>query len=676
MRHTAIGDATRRARRVRRRTLSIAAIALAVVLVQHRPAAAQRCEVPVLNDNVCGTISSSIEGYKDCYRKLYDKSIIPTFRYLACSSHNEYNGLFSSILESVSADVTGAVYAALADMELALADPEGPVACLQGLNDVAQGLEPFIAAERGATDLDVFRRSQYSLGHLVGFTDVVLAARQNRARCGASLTRIRQLLVVLGELKAQHLDYCRVLQDSVPYTNSAGLRDAALKEKIDPQIDLREYFEVVISINSSCGSFGPGGSGREAPCATLTSEYQQTVLDLDGTLLGWLSENQATISLVAGLVAGAVIGAEKGSEAGGIWGGVIGAAVGLIISGVQYVMVQHEINELHELISEKQQELLRAIDGEFITPSEFAALRDERCHAWRPVIDQRVEDALGEFDAQQHIAQIDAYFALSDKLHGWYNELFLWATTPGPDGHRFIDQLAEQDLLVQREQFDQRNFRARSLQEMAAQKNLLVNAKAIVTQMDCTDVSPSQRRMLLTRLRGGLAGYDVVSCPLMESLAVLTKEPIPFTSTAQISDVQCAYKGYRSDVASLEVRAGVGFGTDMVVRDTSGAVIAELRNVTSDTTPVDIALAGFVCTSKLGRPFGLDADTRLAAGTYPLLFDDNTYGFSSTEAAQLRSFVKDADEKLRFKAIVCNRQLGTTIDLPRTADACGIPVTF
>jgi hypothetical protein len=111
----------------------------------------------------------------------------------------------------------------------------------------------------------------------------------------------------------------------------------------------------------------------------------------------------------------------------------------------------------------------------------------------------------------------------------------------------------------------------------------------------------------------------------------------------------------------------------MTLRDPAGTVIAELTGVTSDRAP---GFAGFGCASDAGAPFGTSAASRLTPGTYPLHVVDNIYGFGASEAQALRPFIQDVDSKMRFKAVVCHRQLGTPIDLPRTADACGIPVTF
>jgi len=281
---------------------------------------------------------------------------------------------------------------------------------------------------------------------------------------------------------------------------------------------------------------------------------------------------------------------------------------------------------------------------------------------------------LAGLHADEHVKTIDAYFALSDNLHTWYNELFLWATEPDAQGQRLIDELAKDELLAQRDAFDQQIFRARTDQEIAVQRNQLINLKAQTSLLDCTDIPAHQHRSVQGRLRGGLHAFNLTCSSLMQAIAVRTAQPVPFTESTATSDVSCAYTGFRSDVAALEIRAGAGFTADMTLRDAAGAVLAEFSTVSSDTPAA--GFAGFACTSESGAPFGTSAASRLTPGTYPLQLADNIYGFGDEEARALRPFIQDVDSQMRFKALVCNRQLGTPIDLPRTADACGIPVGF
>lgn len=668
----------------RDRSVQVVALGLAAMaslVVAQRSAAAQSCPSTPLNDNICGQIENSIDGYKDCYRKLYDCSVIPTFTQIAKASHPQADAALKTVLEQAAAKVTGGIQSAFDAIDAVFNAPSGPASCIQGLNDIDAGLEQTFTDERTAPDLDAHRRT-YSIDQLASFTNVVLGARQNRAICTGPLLRIRQSLVLLSELKTRHLDYCQVLRDSAQYKDSSKITGLGQWTAIDPQIHFDQYFNFSVGWNSQCASFqldGAGGGGvRYSPCPTATLEYRQTLSDLDDSLAGWLSDNRGAIVAAATATATtiAVLGGASGPATAGI-GTAVALVVGAIISGIEWWSLQNDLDELTDLIDSKERELKNAVQANYITQDEFNQRVEALCSTWRPVVDMRVQTLLGQIDLPKHIAAIDQYFALSDKLHNWYNELFLWATTPNGDQPPYIDSQAKAELLAQRDAFNQRIFAARTAQEVAVQQNELVNVKAQITALTCTGItSPRARRDLQNKLRSGVNAFNSTCATTMVVLAAATQQAVPFVGTAAASDVSCSYQGFRSDIASLEIRAGAGFAADMTVRDTAGTVVAELTGVTSDTPGGATGLAGFACTSKTGASFGTTADTRLTPGSYPLRLADNKFNFSEADAASLRAFIKDADEKERIKVTVCNRQLGTTITIPRTADACGIATPF
>lgn len=656
------------------------AIALAVllaVLIRHRSAVAQRCStIPNLDENECASIGNSIDDYKRCYRALYDNDVIPAFRYIASCSHARADAALLAGLESAASVVTGTIKESIAAIEAALAGPNGAAGCFDQLKDIDAKLELVITREKAAPDLDAHRRNNYDAEDLTSFMNLVLGARQNRAACSDALLRIRQRLVLLSELKARHLDYCKVLRDSARYENASRILSLAQWTAIDPNIHFDHYFNASITWNVQCGYFDlsdAGSSIRYTPCLQNTAEYTQTLSEIDRSLVGWLSDNRNAIVAVSA-AAGSTIASLAGAGASaGPLGASIGLVVGAIIAGIDYWMLRSALDELHDLIADKEQELKDVVAQRYITEPAFHARLEELCSTWQPVVEERIEHMLAGLHAAEHIQDIDAYFARSDKLHDWYNELFLWATKPGPGGQRFIDVVTEQALLAQRDAFDRQLFRARTDQEIAKQKNLLAALKGNTSLLGCTNIPSPQRRSVQAQLRGGLYAFNVQCASLMQALAVRTEGPVPFTDPSATSDVSCAYNGFRSDVTSLEIRAGAGSAADMTLRDPAGTVIAELTGVTSDRAP---GFAGFGCASESGAPFGTSAASRLTPGTYPLHVADSIYGFGVSEAQALRPFLQDVDSKMRFKAVVCNRQLGTPIDLPRTADACGIPVTF
>jgi hypothetical protein len=652
----------------------VAALA-AAVLLQAGTAAAQDCRTgtPALNDNVCHNLGNSIDDYKTCYRELYDHNLIPAFRHIAACSHAQADTAIRAVLDDAAALVTGGIREELGKLERMLAVPNGPRDCLQQLNDIATALKQDMDAETAAPDLDAYRRGHYGVEHLTAFTDLVLAARQNRAICGGMLQYIRDTLVLLSALKVQHLDYCQVLRDSAKYENMSVIQSRAQELAIDPDIDLNLVLDATITWNSRC--IYPDGSG---PCLQATVEYQQILREFSSGWIGWMAEpkHKAVIAVLAGAGIGKIAALKGASSlAAGTIGSVVAVGVAVAISAVDYFIQWWEKRELEDLIADKQQALQAAIAQAYISEEQFNARREELCGAWQPEVDRRFQDILKPLDAAAHVQKIDAYFALSDTLHTWYNELFLWATEPDAHGQRFLDELAEQELLVQRAAFDQEIFRARTAQEIAAQQNLLNNLNAPTILLNCTDIPSHQQRSVQARLRAGLDVFNRECASLMQAIAVRTAQPVPFMDNAAPSDVSCAYTGFRSDVATLKIRTRDDeFAADMTLYNAEGAVLDEFSAVSSDTPAT--GFPGFGCASASGAPFGTSAASRLAPGTYPLQLADNIYGFGDAEAGKLRSDIKNVDHNMRFKAFDCQRQLGTPIVLPLSADACGIPVGF
>lgn len=675
MHSTALSDRPPRA------VIAFGIAAVAVLLAREPAAMAQTCDqIPDLPEDLCQGIGESIQDYQTCYRALYDEAVIPAFQYIAECSHERADEALQAGLESAAEQVVGTIRESVAVIEDVMTDPAAaPALCMQELNFLDQEMEPIIADERDAGDLDAYRRETYTPDHFVLFTDLVLGARQNRAICDPALQTIREQLVLLSHLKARHLDYCQVLRDSAQYESASRIQSLAQWTVVDPDIDFDFYFNTSVTWNPQCAYFDFSESStdiRYTPCVQATVEYQQTLSELDAFAIGWLADNRDIIVAVTAATATTVASAAgAGAEAGPI-GAVVGAVVGAVISGIHYLVMRHEIDELNDMIADKEEELREVVEENYITEDQFDDRLEALCGAWEPVVEARIEAILGGLDAQRHVDRIDGYYEVSDKLHGWYNELFLWATEPGPDGRRFLDELAEQAVLAKKDEFDRRIFRARTNQEVAVQRNFLVNLKAQTSRLDCTDITPRERRRVQAELRAGVNVFNLTCSNTMETLAARTGQSVPFTASESSSDVFCAYAGFRPGVASLEVRAGVGFAADMTIRDSAGGAMGELTNVTSDTDWAQGAMPGFHCWSETGQSFGTSAASRLAPGTYGLRLPDNIYGFEEAEAAPLRTFVQDIDKGMRFKASVCNRQLGTPIDLPRIADACGIPVNF
>ena len=658
--------------------LTLTAASLAAVLLGGGSARAQECAaVPEIEDDICIDAGDSIADYEACYRSLYDDAVIPAFRYIAECSHDRAEAALKAGLESAGALVTGTIQQTLASIELTLAQPDGPSACIAQLNQIDALLQPFLEAERGADDLDDYRWEQYSFELLVEFTDTVLAARQNRAICDWSLERLREQLVLLDQLETRHLDYCQVLRDSAEYESASRIQSLAEWTVVDPDLDFNWYFNLSVTWNPQCGFYSFEESGTDihySPCQQATVDYEQTLDDLNAFAIGWFADHREQIVAVTAATASTIASLAGAGAASGPIGAAVGAVVGLVISGIEFFVLQHELGEFEDMIAAKESELADVVEDNYITEAQFNQRLATLCSSWEPVVESRIEQMLSAFDLPQHITQIDKYFALSDGLHHWYNELFLWATEPGPDGRSFLDELAAASVLRKRDEFDQEIFRVRTDQEIAAQRNFFINVKAQTTALDCSDIPPRDQRRVATELRSGVNIFNLACSSTMEALSPRT-EPIALSGPAA-SDVRCAYSGFRSDVTVAEVSAGAGFTADIVVRDSAGSTVAQLAGVSSETIWGEGALPGFVCWSDSLGPWGTSSENRLAPGTYPLAHPDNIYGFSAGQAQAFREFVKGIDEGMRFKAIVCNRQLDTPIDLPREADACGIPVNF
>lgn len=658
--------------------LALGAVAMAGLLVHQRTAAAQSCSnPPQISDAKCLNFDNSIDAYKSCYADLYDTAIIPAFKYLAQCSHDSVTQSLRQGLEQAASAVTGSVLTAISTIKALLNSPAGPNPCIGTMNGIHAELAEFIDGERNAPDIDAYRRATYTFDHLTRFTDLILFANQNRAGCDAPLHGIRRALVLLNGLKLQQLDYCTVLRNSAKYPTSTKIQSLAESAKIDPNVHFDQYFNAVVTWNSQCGYFDLSGAGqatiRNTQCVQATVEYKQTLAQLDGSIVGWLAKYRAPIVALSAATAATIFAyAGYGSSAGPI-GAAIGAAVGVIISAAEYLMLQHDINELQDLIDGKQEQLREIIQANYITEDEFNTTLQQLCSNWQPVVEMRVQDHLKDLDPLKHVAEIDGYYSLSDLLNNWYNELFVWAIQPGPNGQRFIDEVAQQKLLAQQDSFNQRIFKARADQEVAAAQNTLTNIKADAALLNCLNLSPTQKRLVKLNMNPHITGFNNACRATMGPIAVQPDAPLPFASSTATSDIVCAYSGFRNDVATLEIHNGDGFASNMTIKDPTGAVLAQLTNITSDTNFSQLSFPGFACSSDSVQPFGTTADSQLAEGSYALHLGDNIPGLAPADAATLRSSVQTLDSQLRTKVIACARQLGSPLTTPRTADACGIP---
>lgn len=658
------------------RTCALLLLVLSIMAARPSPARAQVCEIPQLQEPRC--VDASIDGYKDCYRKLYDQAI-PAFESMAKCSHVKAAVGVSQVLEASAALVTGTVKKALKDVDDVVdASTGAPLTCIGGLNTVQAALRPFIDDERRANDLDAFRRATYTPAHFSFFEDAVLAARQSRAACDPPLQKLRKQLVLLSELKAHHPDYCRIVRDSIKYESVSGIDDLAEWTSVDPKVHFDSFFNFFISWNSQCGYYDFSSPGqavvRNTSCSTLTVEYKQTLGRMDGAL-GWVAQNRDILAVTGGAIVATIAGLAGAGSAAGPIGAAAGAVIGAVIAGIEYLMLQSDIDSFKALIAEKQQAVKDVVAANLITETEFGALITQACTPWQSIVERRTDAMIATFDFAKHLQMIDSYYTLNDSLHNWYNELFLWATTPGSGGKTFLDDVTRQDLLSQKARFDQRIFNARADQEIAAESNALTNIKGTVTQLTCANLASGQRRAIRAKLNAGVTGFNGKCEDIMEALAVQPDRPLAFAAGTVASDVVCAYRGFRNGIASLEIGNGQGAASNMRLKDASGAIVAELANISSDTDFSQIAaLPGFSCASASGQPFGTSAATRLAEGTYPLRLRDNLFGVDDSKAATMRPMVQTLDSQLRLKVITCSRQLGNTaFNIPRTAEACGIP---
>jgi hypothetical protein len=654
----------------------VSALVATALAIAARPAAAQSCSIPPLNDDVCLNRGGTIDDYINCYRDLYEQNVIPAFAAISQCSHLKASAGIKAGLEAAGALVTGAVKTSLASIDQVISAPgSAPSTCIGDLNAAEAALRPYLEAERAAPDLDAYRRSHYTPAHLTFFADVLLAARQGRAACDAPLQSIRRSLALLSGLKAQHFDYCQILRDSASYQSVARIDALAQWTTVDPDIHFDSYFNASISLNAQCGYYDFSGGGpaaiRYESCNTLTGEYRQRLAEMDGAL-GWLASHRSIIVPVAAGVATTIFSAMGAGAAAGPYGAAVGAAVGLVISGLEYLSLRNAIGELNDLIANMEQQLKDTVAANLITQQEFDDLITTRCTPWRTTIDQRVQGLLQNFDVARHLATIDGYYTLSDRLNDWYSELYLWAITPGTSGTRFLDDLAQQDLLAKKNEFDQRVFAARATQEVADRKNTLTNIKATVSLLSCSNLTTGQKRIVKNQLNAGVSGFNRACTTTMDAVAVAPDEPVAFASGVA-STVVCSYNGFRNDLASLEISNGEGFASNLTLRGPGGEALVQLTNVTSNTDFSQVGIPGFRCSSVEGQAFGTSEDARLAATTYPLRVHDNLFGFRDIDAAALRTDVQSLDGQLRFKAIVCARQMGTTFSIPRTAAACGIP---
>jgi hypothetical protein len=677
MRPSAI-EPTRRRRRLARELALVLAIVLTVATTGR--AQANVCgAVPLVDDTLCDGAADTIDGYKQCYAKLYDESVIPVFDFIARCSHPRADAALRTALESAGAVVTRTVRGALASMEAAMA-ASGPQTCMQQMNGIGAALAPYLAAEAAAPDLPAYRRASYTYSQFVAFTDLLLAARENRATCGAPLSKIRDQLRLLQQLKVSHLNYCAVLEDSAKYEDFTKLSSLAQWTRVDPNIDFGQHLEFSITWNTHCSTFDISNAQTTyTPCAQGTFEYQNVLTAMDDSFAGWLAEHRNAISAATAATVSTIAWyAGYGSYAGPI-GAAAATAVAVVIGALQYWSLREDIEELEELIDDKERELKTIVEANYITAAQFDGKRAALCGGWEAVMDQRIQSMLSALDTR-HLQKLDGYFALNDKLQRWYNDLLLWAVQPDAEGERFLDELAEQGLLAQRYQFDEALFRARAEQEMAAQENLLVNQKGALTALSCLNIPAPQKRGVQIRLRGGINSFNL-SCNALTSALALATPPLAFASSSPpapppTSDVQCDYRGFRTDVEAIEVQDGAGSSATLVVKNGAGAQVAVAANITSATPRAAYGVPGLFCASPSGAAFGTSASTELAPGAYPLTLINNIYGFEPEDADQMRLFLKDIDEDVRVKSMICTRQLGSQTTVPRTADACGIPVGF
>lgn len=677
MRRTAIEQENSRART--QLNLVFGALAtIALLLVVTPKAEADQCTaVPPIDDTECEGVNNDIDGYKQCYADLYDNAVIPAFTFIAQCSHPRATAALRAALESASTVVTGTVRGALKAMEEGLSAP-GPVGCMQQMNSIGAALAPVLAAEAAASDLPAHRRG-YTYPQFVAFTSTLLAARENRAMCGDSLQEIKERLQLLQQLKTRHLDYCGVLEDSAKYEKISKISSLAQWTAVDPAIDFSGFFNFQISWNTHCSTFDINSSQTtHTPCVQGTVEYKNVLAMMDGSLAGWLAQHRDAIIAVTTATATAIaLYAGYGASTAGPVGAVVGATIGAFISAFQYFSLRDQVEELEDLIDDKEDELRRAVEEHYITEAEFNTKRSELCAGWETVIDQRIQTMLGSFNAAAHIQKIDGYFELNDRLQTWYNDLLLWALQPGSgaDGQPLLNDLAEQGLQAQRYDFEQQIFNARAMHELAVQKNILVNQKGKVSGTSCVNLTSAQKRNVRSTLRIGVHGFNLTCNALANALAVQTL-PLAFASQPSTSDVRCEYRGLRGDIESIEVQDGAGSSATLVVRNRAGAQVAVVTDITSQTPRAGYSLPGLYCTSPSGSAFGTSATNELAAGTHLLTLINNTYGFDADDADELRLFLKDIDKDMRVKTVLCTRQLGAQVTIPTTADVCDIPVGF
>lgn len=664
-----------------RRSSLLPVVVLVSLLVNQRPASAQgtpapTCAVPNFPEEVCPNNDGSIDSYKRCYRDLYDLSVIPGFRSMADCTHSKAVHGIRGVLEGAATRTLMWTQLALDTIASTIGPGSGASTCIGNLNAIEQTLRPYIEAERDAPNIDAYRRATYTPALLTYFTNVLLSARQNRADCDQPLRSVRRSLVQLGDLKISHPDYCEILRESADYSQVSSIGALGGWTAVDPDIDFNEHFDLEISISSQCGyyDFSNGQASIEhTTCGQLTSQYSATLGGMDGAL-GWIADNRELIVASSTAAAITILSAAGYGSSAGPYGTAIGVAVGLVITGVTYIVLQREVDSLYDLIEDKERELRDVVAEHMITSEEFDALIEERCPGWQAVVEQRFDVMLRDFDGPTYVARIDGFFTLSDRLHDWYNELILWATTPGPNGQRFISELARQELLARKQAFDEQIFAARADQEIAAVRNQLNGAKSQAALLGCANLSPSRRREVKGKLNVAANLFSATCSAAMSAIAMAPGQPLAFADSTTERTVECAYEGFRHGVAAIEIVDGSGFTSNIIVKDGAGNVIARLNNVSSDTDFAEAGLAGFHCWSVLGGDFGKSATTRLAPATYALRLQDNLLGVDESDANLLRSAVQTLDSQFRLKQSVCLRQMGGTIDIPRTAEACGLPV--
>ena len=328
--------------------------------------------------------------------------------------------------------------------------------------------------------------------------------------------------------------------------------------------------------------------------------------------------------------------------------------------------------ELKSFIDDKQKQIGEIVENNYIKPEQFEALVQQQCSGRVAQTAELIANQIALVDTQGNLERIEGFFKVISTMEKWYNELFLWATTEGSEG-RFLDEIAEAELLLRKEQFFQEIYAARTAQELAAQEALISQAQGNISLTICGGTAP--RRTTLSRLRRSVSQFNHLCDSTMRTLGLSTPV-VPFSSNAP-SDVLCVYEGFRTDVAKVSVSPGTNRRANVSVLAGDESVLASFPDVSSDTNWDEVLFPGFSCRSQSGGVFGTSADNELASGTFDLGPRYSIAGFEKADAEEIQSHVQNADRLVRRKVIRCVRRFGDlTFSIPQRADACGVPTQF